>query len=532
MLGERIDLDRRESNRLSLLKELASRALIGSERHPPKPIDCGGELGRLLKEIATESVPVETQVLRSAGALKLYALSAYEAPKCAVSLTAPSSVEQLNEITSAELTTCLQQIIENGPLGLIKEILQLLIKTNHCLPTKLLPTYLDFGKANSHFKSDISKIAGQRGAWLAQFNSSWSYVNNHLQQLDKNMWENGNQEQRLLYIVNLRTHNPDEARDLISQVFSELDARERAKLLEVFYIGISDKDEAYLTAQLGDRSKEVRSTIALLLSHLPNCAFVIRQQNRILGYLKQERKLIRRHWVLEPPEVFSAEWSADTIEEKRHQSEGLGPRAWWLYQMARNVPLTWWEEQTKLSAEDLLTWAIGSDWSLALLRAWHQGLIREKNALWAEAFLKKMPLKDYPIDNLELIFLLPQKTRETYLVSILNGHEQNHRHGGILEYMVQHALQKGETFSSEFSNNILKLTKKYLADPKSSYDYALRQSLVDFVCLIPMDCFNVATQGWPVNNPSTEFFTETHAKVLSIIEQRKIIYQFLGGKSK
>jgi hypothetical protein len=200
--------------------------------------------------------------------------------------------------------------------------------------------------------------------------------------------------------------------------------------------------------------------------------------------------------------------------------------------MARNVSLNWWQEQMKLSAEDLIAWAISSDWSLALLRAWHQSLIREKNAIWAEAFLKKMPLKDLPIDNIELIFLLPLKLRESYILTILNSNEQNDRFGSIFSVMVQYAIQNGENFSSDFSNNILKSTKKYLAEPKALYDYALKQSLVDFVCLIPTDCFNSAIEGWPTNNPQTEFFMETIAKVLSIIEQRKTIYQFLGGKSK
>jgi hypothetical protein len=314
---------------MSLLRELSSRTLIGSERHPPQQIICEGKLGILLNQIASENVSVETKVLRSAGVIQLYTLVAYEPSKCVVTLPLPCSSEQLNQITSVVLISSLQQIIENGHIGLLKEAINLLIKTNHCLPSKLLSVYMDFGQTNPNFKADISKVVGQRGLWLAQFNNSWAYVNNHLEQLDKNSWENGNKEQRFLYIKNLRAINPSEARELVIKVLSELDARERVKLLEVFYIEISTQDENFLSSQLGDRSKEVRATIANLLSHLPNSDFVVRQQNRILGYLKHERKLIRRYWVLEPPEVFSAEWTADSIEEKRHQSESLGPRAWW-----------------------------------------------------------------------------------------------------------------------------------------------------------------------------------------------------------
>ena len=96
---------------------------------------------------------------------------------------------------------------------------------------------------------------------------------------------------------------------------------------------------------------------------------------------------MRRKLTLEPPEQFGADWKQDALEENRVQSEALGERARWLYQIARGIPLAWWEQQTGLSADELLQWAKGSDWSLAMLRAWHEALLLERHAAWAERLI-------------------------------------------------------------------------------------------------------------------------------------------------
>lgn len=75
------------------------------------------------------------------------------------------------------------------------------------------------------------------------------------------------------------------------------------------------------------------------------------------------------------------------LEEKKPQYEEFGPRAWWLYQIGRCVPLAWWEAHTGLSPEALIDWAQKTDWRNVLLRSWLEAARRERHAAWASALL-------------------------------------------------------------------------------------------------------------------------------------------------
>jgi hypothetical protein len=155
--------------------------------------------------------------------------------------------------------------------------------------------------------------------------------------------------------------------------------------------------------------------------------------------------------------------------------------------------------------------------------------LREKNTLWAEAFLKKMPFKQLQIDGLELVELLPQQIREAYWLALFKSDSAAGRRGEFIARIVQQ--QSTELLTASFSSTILNNVKQHLGDDASKWDYTLRQSLVDFVCLIPHSCFNDATQNWPVDDPKIQFFTETISRLLAVIEQRKTLFQFLTSES-
>jgi hypothetical protein len=107
---------------------------------------------------------------------------------------------------------------------------------------------------------------------------------------DITLWENGTLEQRKLFLGRLRETDPDEARSLLQDGFAQLDARERAGLLEAITTGIGPADEDFLETLLGDRSKEVRQLAASLLARLPSSRYLARMAGRMAACLKQERK--------------------------------------------------------------------------------------------------------------------------------------------------------------------------------------------------------------------------------------------------
>lgn len=511
---------------MSLLKSLAAQTLLGSERKPAQLPAFDGALGQTILDISGSDIPGETQVLRTAGVLSLYSQAGYAPSTVQQTLCEPCTPEALQPITQAAVLQALQEIIALGPQILLKEALLLVQRKQKHLPPSLLPALFNLGKSAPLLAPSILSASGHRGLWLAQLNDEWRYLLHGQAQLPRDLWEHGNTAERLAFIAQLRAQNPAEARTLIKDALTDLDARDRSSFISILRSGLSASDETFIEEQLRDRSKEVRLLAADLLAHLPDSAFVKRMQERLNASLSQERKLFRRQWKLEPPEQFAADWKADALEEGRTQSESLGPKAWWLFQIARATPLAWWEQHLELSPDELLAWALGSDWSLALIRAWHQALLREKNVAWAQAFLQRWPFKEFNYERTALIAFLPQQQREHYWYALLDGGEG---YGPLLEQIVSEQSQLAESMSADFSNKVLKLSKKYLTQQRSRWDYPLRQSLVDFVCLIPPACFHEATHSWPIDSSDSQAFGETIARILAIVEQRKTLFQFLAS---
>lgn len=510
---------------MSLLQQLATQALIGSERTSPRLPPVDGALGNLFTDLTAATDSPETLMLRVAGVLSVGALAGFE-PSMINRAHPPSPPASQQGPEKKVLLNTLQDIIKDAPQPLRAEALQALAQCNMHLPPRLLPAFLNHGARHAELRPYLAPVVGERGYWLAGLNPDWAYLFSQRQVLEEHLWETGTREQRTAFLQLQRQQDPAAARHGLQDALGDIDARERAMLAETLRVGLSVEDEPLLNRLLGDRSKEVRQVAADLLAGLPASGYVQRMIERVSRYLVSERKLLRKTLILEPPEIFDPDWKQDAIEENRAQSEPLGQRAWWLYQLARALPLSWWEQATGLNPAELLKWARSSDWSLALLRAWHHALLREANQAWASALLAQPSIKEFSFDGFELISLLPANEQEEYWLALLEAGQKRIAHGDLLARIVQSRNLKTHV-SSQLARKIFQRIKKDLADDQSKWDYTLRNSLVDFACLIPADCFADAIQGWPIDQPTTQFFAETVARVLRVIEQRKVLIEHL-----
>ncbi len=510
---------------MSLLKTLSAQALLGTERHSAELPATTGALADLLNNLGKISSSAETGLLRAAGSIAIYSRAGYQPPRQTMSHPKECAAEKYPTLTHAALLNALPHIIQDGPRQLLREALQTLRDSEQLVPAKLLPQLLNAGKEYPQLAALIIAVAGERGLWLAAYNPDWHYALVQAQPLDKNLWDHGQMQDRLHYIVNLRQQNPDDARLLIAEALGELDARDRATLLMQLKINLREQDEEFIAQQLSNRSKEVRSAAASLLRELPNSQYVARMQERLQQCLRKERKLFREHWVLQPPEAFPKEWAEDALEEKRPQHESLGDKAWWLMQLARSVPLVWWQTTLSLSPSELLSWALDSDWSKALLGAWYQAMQRDAHSDWAEAFLKLKPNKHFQIDTGELIGYLPTEKAASYWLELLSSADAKHRRG---DYLSRICKKIDGNMPVAFARVLLERLKKHIADDDAKYDYSLRHSLLEFACVIPPELFSEATQGWPLDKSNS--ITETLARLLQVIEQRRLLLHFLASE--
>lgn len=281
------------------------------------------------------------------------------------------------------------------------------------VPHGALPAMLQQGSQHKSLRQHLLPVCGERGRWLARQNPSWSWAGGH----DAGIrWENGTQEERLLWLSQALQHSPEKARQHLQADFPALPARERLALLEVFAATspVHAADESWLESLLDDRAKEVRQLAAALLSRQASSAFAKRMEQRLSACLQRQKRFLRESLELTPPENFSGDWHRDTLEADKPAHEKMGERAWWLLQLTRLTPLSWWEEQTGLAPAKLLAWAQSGDWADVLLRGWHSALQRQSSPIWLEAWLSAKLPEHLLRDRDSLIAQLPLPSREKY----------------------------------------------------------------------------------------------------------------------
>ncbi|MBS0353361.1 MAG: hypothetical protein JSR83_05595 [Proteobacteria bacterium] len=514
---------------MKLLHELASQVLLGSGRRPPDLPEPPGNIGALLKAACPQGEDMEVRVLRCAGSLALCSAAGYVPP---VAEGAPPPLcpeERLALVDDPQLLSALPQILVNGPDTLRREAFFRLASKSYCLAPSLLPHALTLGQENHELRPALLPVIGQRGQWLAGLNPEWAYAAGEAAPAsDLALWENGSQDQRKHLLGRLRQSDPGQARSLLQDGFSQLDARERASLLETMSAGLGLPDEDFLESLLADRSREVRQRAANLLATLPDSRFSRRMTERMAACLGQA-PLPGSVFPLEAPAGFSSDWKSDALEENRAKNESLGERAWWLYQIARCVPLAWWTKTTGLSPGDLIEWAHSTDWSEAILRAWYDALLRNPEADWAAEFVTQTDDSGLRIDLFKVLAFLPAPAREQHWLRLLEGTSQGRSRSGLLAQLVNDFARYQEELSESFSHRILVEIKRLVELPVNAAGglYEISQALPELASLIPPACFAAASEGWPVSRPEIEYFSKTLARLLAIVEQRKTLHQIL-----
>jgi hypothetical protein len=503
------------------LETLAAQAVVGTDRQPPAWPEAPGAVGDMLRQLTDGEPDPALTLLRTAGVLAVCRAAGYRPPAATENPPDPCPPETLRPAEDPPLAAVLSRILADGPERLQAEALRRLAEAGCRLPHNLLPQALDLGRRHRALRPALLGVLGQRGIWLARQNPDWAFAAGGVaDSLDIAAWETGSPEQRALYLRRCRESDPARGRELYAQALPELGARERAALLAEFAAGLGADDEDFLETALRDRGKEVRQTAASLLVRLPDSRYAGRMAARLDACLKTERKLLRSVLAIEAPEAFGADWKADALEDDRPKSEPLGQRAWWLYQLARSTPLSWWEARTGLKPAELLDWSAKSEWQDALWRGWLDVLAFTADVDWAEAFLERKPKRGVDFNAFVLIQRLPLKARERHWLRRVEKSEVS----AVLSQICASLPPDAEPVSAEFARRMLERVRDFLAQKEAAWDYALRSTLPEFACLIPPELFPEVQRGWAVDRPDSPFLTETAVRFLAILEQRAVLH--------
>lgn len=505
---------------MSGLDSLAASALLGTGRRAPEWPDLPGDVGATLSKIDRENA--EKAALQAAGVIAVCALAGLQPPtRPNEADRSPEDTIPLREAPSA-LHPRLHDICVEGPVRLQAEAMRRLAREGYRWPPRLLPIALECGKREEALRSFVREAIGRRGVWLAGQNPSWTYATGVAEEgQEEEAWHHGTHEQRKAALGAMRRRDPSTARAWLQEALPTEGARERAALVACLTTGLSAEDEPLLEALLKDKSKDVRQTSLTLLSSMPKSDLGRRMASRLDSCLTVTRRLLAGPALsIEPPETFDAAWAGDLIEETPPKGSKYGARAWWLRQIARSVPLEWWEEKSSMPPEKLLHWARSTDWKDAIVAAWAEAVLLQQSASWAEAFLKASPVEAGPPSFDRLLSILPQAAREEQALALMRRPVNPAPLSTTLLCLLE-ALPFGETLSHNTAAQILILLRGSLE--ASAYDVTLRSQFVEFAAAVPESLTDAMSRGWPAEGSPSVLNTIT--RILTILDHRKDLHR-------
>ncbi len=469
-----------------LWKSLLPTAMVGTERKPATTDGWTGEIGDFLARAIGANDDAPTQLLRAAAVIASCSLSGAQGTIWSEALPAAAAEDIRPALAETKAIALIDHALAEGYLRLQAEICVALDRAHLRLPNALLPKALELGRRSTALRTTLTPVLGERGIWLAAQNEEWRYAYSvSVEASDEVRWNEGSIEQRRALLRKERIEDPLAARERLALALPELAARERAELVAELSENLSGADETLLDGLRADRAREVRVVALSLLLRIPGAAHPQRAAARMTGLLSHERSLLRRRWRIEAPAAADPAWPTDNIEANRPKNESLGERAWWLYQLVRQVPLMWWPMHTGMNPSELIRWASDTDWSDALGRGWRDVLMCAPSVDWCEAFLADGETAKNTANVFALLAMLPRELREQHHIRQLDKVTVTDAYPLLSQVLSSYA--PSETMSIVLSNKLVDVLSEMAASNRLQDDYGLRAVLPEIVCVLHVD---------------------------------------------
>ncbi|MEU6800249.1 DUF5691 domain-containing protein [Streptomyces neyagawaensis] len=376
-------------------EELVTTALLGTDRRTP-PVSASG---REAPVALLDAAAVET-VRRRAG---LRPVRAAAGPQPA----APDGRPPLPPAAARRLATLLTDRPGTGGgrrgtapdlMELLPQWLALANRHGYAAPPETLPALLDAARGRTDLRTAALTFAGTRALWLARLNTDWRFAlraapggGSALPGPDepervRRLWQEGLFAERVALLTALRAQDAPAARELLASTWSTERAEDRLMFLDSLRTGLEAADEPFLEGALSDRSRNVRSTAAELLSALPTSALAGRMARRATACVAVDRTGDTPTIVVEAPHECDPGMERDGVQPKA--PAGRGERSWWLGQLVEAAPLDAWSARLGgRSPEEVVALPVADDWQAELHGAWCRAAVRQRDPSWSRALL-------------------------------------------------------------------------------------------------------------------------------------------------
>ncbi|HET7287227.1 MAG TPA: DUF5691 domain-containing protein, partial [Pyrinomonadaceae bacterium] len=401
-------------------------------------------------------------------------------------------------------------------------------KARKRVPEEHLPALLDHGSVETSLRRAILGVIGERGEWLAAQNPDWYYA---FRRDDKDLWETGSREERLLTLEHLRNTDPTKARELLATTWPQESAKDRVVFLEKLAIGVNAGDEPFLNEALQDRSVEVRRAARTLLASLPNSHFSRRLKELANQMLSFKKPLIGKARIeVTLPEDPIAWLKANDIEidtPPRNATQSVGPKAWFLKEMISLIPVAHWSELWKKTPIEIIRAGDESEWRESFALGFLAAARRDRDPAWIEALVfftatdpKQPPLIDLvaylPADRLEALSLDALKSDSAELHS-------------VLPLLLAHR----SAWSDQLSRAVVNRIKKRISEGKDNVaDWQTKAALKQFARYVSPDLYDELASGWPTESESWSTWSKGVDAFQTLLAFRRDMHRAISEKEQ
>lgn len=531
-------------------------AMIGTDRQATPLPGWPGEVGATLAALADARRPANASpdvdqaaadVLRAAGILTVCGLAGARPLARPASAREGARVDARPVADEPAMSRWFLWALREGPDRLQQMFFQRFAHAGLRLPHALLPTALELARVSLASRALIQPILGERGVWLARQRDEWQFAAGvvALDDHDPRQWLEGTLEQRKAFLAAERRRDPAAARARLGQALPELPAKERAELAHGLEVGLGPDDEPLLDQLRCDRGQDVRAVALGLLLRLADAAHPRRAAERIAALMSRGSLLTGRRWVIEPPAAAGADWGADQVDAAVGIAN-MGERAWWLYQLVRQVPLAWWPAHTGLGIKQLAAWADASEWGEALWMGWRDVLHRAPDIAWAEALLDEWPaavgpraVKDKPPrsvlgDRERVLWIVSPEVRERHFEAQLKSADAPLANNIVA---IVSGCKVDEQIPARLSALIVQRVKEVLGfdastgpasacNPTLALQGAIGQTLPALCCVLPLSSL-AGFDDWPASPTEHPGIARHRHQGRQIIQARRALDAYL-----
>ncbi|WP_282796229.1 DUF5691 domain-containing protein, partial [Streptomyces sp. CC224B] len=324
-------------------------------------------------------------------------------------------------------------------MELLPQWLALANERGFAAPPELLPALLTAARGRTDLRPQVLAFAGPRALWLARLNADWKFAlraapttpsapDQRDEAETERRWQEGLFAERVALLTSLRGRDPDAARALLVSTWTTERAEDRLMFLDSLRTGLGPADEPFLEQALGDRSRNVRSTAAELLSALPDSALAARMAARASSCVALDRTASTPTLTVEAPHECDAGMERDGVVPK--PPAGRGQRSWWLGQLVEAAPLAVWPGRLGgRTPAAIVALPVADDWRGELHAAWCRAAVRQRDADWSRVLLGSPSAPDAAgpgavslAERAKLLAALPEGERAAWVAGFIDAH--------------------------------------------------------------------------------------------------------------